>query len=56
MCLKLTMTTDTEEEMVTITKEEYEELLADSKFLACLDAAGVDNWDGYDFAQDMMDD
>ena len=36
--------------MVTITEEEYEELLADKAFLDCLRNAGVDNWDGYDFA------
>ena len=43
------------EEMVEITKEEYEELLDDAKFNRCLRAAGVDNWDGYEYAQDLMD-
>lgn len=43
-----------EEEMVTITREEYDELKATEKFMDCLDAAGVDNWDGYGFAQEMM--
>lgn len=43
------------EEMVTITKEEYDELNEDSKFLQCLYSAGVNNWDGYEVAQDMND-
>jgi hypothetical protein len=42
------------EEMVIITKEEYESLLEDSKFLLCLQGAGVDNWQGYDYAREMM--
>ena len=45
----------TPEETVTISKEEYEELVADSEFLNALMTAGVDNWEGYSFAQDMMD-
>ncbi|MFD2704672.1 hypothetical protein [Salibacterium lacus] len=32
---------------VVITEEEYEMLREDGEFLACLEAAGVDNWDGY---------
>lgn len=43
------------EEMITITKEEYDELLSDSAFLSALQAAGVDNWDGYDVAQEIRD-
>lgn len=39
-----------EEEMVTITKKEYDELSEDSLFLSFLEAAGVDNWDGYGIA------
>jgi hypothetical protein len=38
------------EEMITITKKEYESLLEDSKFLTALENAGVDNWGGYEFA------
>jgi hypothetical protein len=45
---------NTMEEMVEITKEAYEKLLENSEFLSCLQAAGVDNWDGYEYAQDMM--
>jgi len=39
---------------ITISKEEYEELLKDQKLLQCLQAAGVNNWDGYDYAIEMM--
>lgn len=39
-------------EMTTISKEEYDELSDDSLFLSCLRGAGVDNWDGYSFAQE----
>ena len=40
---------------ITIPVEEYERLLNDSHFLEALRAAGVDNWDGYEVAQDMME-
>lgn len=40
-------------EVITIPKEEYESLKEDSLFLSCLEAAGVDNWDGYDYAIGM---
>lgn len=35
------------EEMVTITKAEYEDLKRDSLMLSKLEAYGVDNWSGY---------
>lgn len=35
---------------VTISREEYEDLLRDSAFLQALEDAGVDNWSGYDNA------
>jgi len=35
---------------ITISKKEYEQLLSDSKELQCLDNAGVDNWEGYEYA------
>jgi len=41
--------------MIEITEDEYNTLLDDSNSLNCLQAAGVDNWDGYELAQDMMD-
>lgn len=44
-----------EEEMVTISKKEYDDLYESYIFLSCLEAAGVDNWCGYDDAREMMD-
>ena len=41
---------------VTISVKEYEQLKEDSKFLNCLISAGVDSWDGYSYAQEMLDD
>ena len=41
---------------VTIGKDEYEELLHDQRFLYALEGAGVDNWDGYEYAQESMGD
>ena len=41
--------------MITITKKEYDELLERSNWLAALEAAGVDNWQGYDMAVDMFE-
>lgn len=41
-------------ENVTISKEEYESLLADRKLLQALQGAGVDNWEGYDMALEIM--
>jgi len=40
---------------VTITKEEYDSLLASEKTLLALEGAGVDNWDGYDFAMESLE-
>lgn len=42
--------------MVTITKKEYDSLKEDSKWLLCLEGAGVDNWEGYDFARELLHD
>ena len=42
------------EETITISKKESESLLEDQKLLECLQGAGVDNWDGYDYAMEMM--
>ena len=39
---------------VTISLSMYEGLINNSNLLAALEAAGVDNWDGYDIAIDMM--
>lgn len=37
-------------DVVTMSKSEYDDLMDDYLFLNCLRNAGVDNWDGYDFA------
>jgi uncharacterized protein YlaN (UPF0358 family) len=43
------------EEMVTITKSEYQLLKADAAKLRALERAGVDNWEWYGDAMDSMD-
>ena len=43
-----------EKEMITITKEEYNNLLKNSKFLNHLYAFGVDEWEGYSSAREIM--
>ena len=40
------------EEMITISKERYDRLVEASRILDALDAAGVDNWEGYEFAME----
>lgn len=40
---------------ITITKKEYERLIDADLFLNCLKACGVDNWQGYGDAVDMME-
>lgn len=44
-----------EKEFVTITQKRYEELLQTERFMRALEVSGVDNWDGYDFAVDILD-
>jgi len=44
------------DETITIPLFEYNELKADSVFLSCLEMNGVDNWDGYEIAQDQYRD
>lgn len=48
------LTVKKETETVTITVEEYDELAEAYNFLNCLEACGVDNWNGYDDARQMM--
>ena len=43
------------DEKVEIDREEYDELVADQKFLNALFAAGVDNWEWYEEAQRIME-
>lgn len=42
------------EETVTISKKEYESLLEDRKWRIALENAGVDNWEGYSFACELL--
>lgn len=44
------------EEMISIPKTEYDELIESQKWLQALENAGVNNWEGYDIAQEMMED
>ena len=44
----------TPDEMITITKKEYDQLISDQEFLNALQGAGVDNWDGYDEALEIL--
>ena len=39
---------------ITIPLNVYTDLKRDSLFLSALEAAGVDNWDGYDYAWEIM--
>jgi hypothetical protein len=43
-------------ETVTISKDEYESLMEDSRTLNALREAGVDNWEGYGFALQSLGD
>ena len=43
-----------DEESVAISKAEYEELCYASEKLNCLEACGVDNWQGWDDAMEML--
>ena len=41
-------------ETVTITKEEYDDLVESYQWLCALESAGVDNWCGYDHAKEIL--
>lgn len=45
-----------ETETVTISKQEYDKLKKRDEFLSALEAAGVDNWDGIEYAHEIMED
>jgi len=45
---------DSEKDTYTISSEEYTELLEAIKMLNALEAAGVDNWEGYDYALELL--
>lgn len=42
-----------DEEYVTIPKNEYDRLKERDDWLECLEAAGVDNWQGMEYAIDL---
>lgn len=42
-------------ETVEISKSEYQKLLEAEKLLHALQVAGVDNWDGYEQALDILE-
>lgn len=44
-----------DKEMVEISVEEYNELLEAYQWLQALEDAGVDNWSGYDFAVETLE-
>lgn len=46
------MEDDTE---VILKLEDWQNLVQDQRLLNALQQAGVDNWDGYDFALDILD-
>ena len=41
------------EDTITITVKEHQSLLEDRAWLTDLENAGVDNWEGYDFAHQL---
>ena len=43
------------EETITILKSEYDRLTEDQRWLRALEGAGVDNWEGFDIAQDYLE-
>jgi len=43
------------ERTVTIPEEDYEELLRESSLLTALIQAGVEDWEGYEVAQEILD-
>lgn len=45
---------ENEEGLVSIPLETYHNLLQRSAILACLENAGVDNWEGYSSSFDIM--
>lgn len=44
---------ESDEVLVHISVDRLNELEDTERFMECLEAAGVDNWEGYDHARDM---
>ena len=40
---------------IPISMEEYNRLLSRDEFLTCLESAGVDNWNGYEYAMEEFE-
>lgn len=40
---------------ITVRKEYLDELIAKANKLNALEAAGVDNWEGYDYVMDLLE-
>lgn len=54
----MSKTIELQDDQIVITKELYESLMKDQddvRFLHALRAAGVDNWSGYEDAQDILE-
>lgn len=47
---------DKNEDRILIEKLEYEKLLEAQKILCCSEAAGVDCWEGYEYALENIED
>jgi hypothetical protein len=45
-----------DDDTITIKRKEYTRLQERDQWLECLEAAGVDNWDGYEYAQELLTD
>ena len=43
------------EKMIPVPEKEYHRLVARSKMLEALEAAGVDNWDGCEYAHELLE-
>lgn len=44
-----------DKELVTLSKEKFDKMQKEIDFLNALEAAGVDNWSGYEFAHKMYE-
>ena len=43
------------DEMIQIPVKDYYELVNDQKWLRCLESAGVDSWEGIEYAYELRD-
>lgn len=43
-----------DKKMITISQVKYDKMVQDLNFLSALQAAGVDNWSGYEEAQNIF--